>query len=139
MICYKSPVFLPRNPHISQLLQKVGLFAWDPSPPPIEPNKLLCEVTPHIEIRYAHLGGWGGSQPKSSDFLQQRRPVSGPSPKVRTFCNRGGWSPEMRQRKKSAEPTTKKTRNKHIQIETRVDPSRKMIFDLAFPLNINQD
>ena len=45
----------------------------------------------------------------------------------------------MRQRKKSAEPTTKKTRNKHVQIETRVDPSRKMVFDLAFPLNINQD
>ena len=33
----------------------------------------------------------------------------------------------------------KKTRNKHVQIETRVDPSRKMVFDLAFALNINQD
>ena len=32
-----------------------------------------------------------------------------------------------------------KSRNKHVQIEIRVDPSRKIVFDLAFSLNINQD
>ena len=73
------------------------------TPPPPRLSLTSYYVRWHRILKFVMLiwGGWGGPSPKVRTFCNrggrsrvpaQRWPVSYPSPKVRTFCNRGGRS-----------------------------------------------